>query len=74
MTEARDAVEDLIGCFGPDERLRMLVREVDVAADGHLELASAAVHAPPELFLGERGEPPRSTKFIHEPLVGVKCT
>src|SRR4029453_19368849 len=58
MTKTLDAREDLIGGLRPLERLRALVREVDVATDGHLEFAGAAVDPPTELLLGERGEPP----------------
>jgi hypothetical protein len=46
--------EDLVGGFRPDEGLGMTVVEVDIAADGVLELVSAAVHAAPQLFFGQR--------------------
>src|SRR5262245_26879566 len=57
MTKARDAFEDLVGGLRPHERLGIAVGELDVPADGHLELAGAAVDAPTQLLLGERGEP-----------------
>src|SRR4030095_8267178 len=58
MTKTLDAREDLIGGLRPLERLRALVREVDVATDGHLEFAGAAVEPLLELLLGRRGTPP----------------
>src|SRR5215831_20461437 len=57
MTKACDARQDLVGRFRPLERLRPLIGEVEVAADGRLELASAAVDTPPQLLLSQRGEP-----------------
>src|SRR5262245_29099231 len=57
MTESRDALKDLVGRLRPHEGLGMAVGERDVAADGLLEFARAAVDAPTQLLLGERGEP-----------------
>ena len=50
----------------------MTVADLQVAADGVLELAGAAVRAAPKLFLGQRREH-RSTRLSHEAPVGVKC-
>jgi hypothetical protein len=58
MTKACDTRQDLVRGLRPLERLRPLVRDVDVASDGRLEFSRAAVHAAAQLLLGERGEPP----------------
>jgi hypothetical protein len=42
MTKAGDACQDFVSGFGPLERLGTLVRDVDIATDGVLELAGAA--------------------------------
>ncbi len=36
FTEAHDAREDVIGAFGPDKRLRLLVIDVQILANGAL--------------------------------------
>ena len=45
MTKTFDARQDLIGRLGPPERLRALIRDVDVATDGRLQFPGAAVDA-----------------------------
>jgi len=57
MTKSRDAGEDLIGRFGPHERLGTFVRDLNVPTDGRLQLACAAMHAASQLFVDERREP-----------------
>jgi hypothetical protein len=57
MTEACDAVEDLIGRLGPDEGLGVAVGELDVAADRGFELPRTATQTTAELLLGQRREP-----------------
>jgi len=57
MTKARDARQDLVGGLRPLERLRSLVRDVDVTPDGRLEFTRAAVQPTAQLLLGERGKP-----------------
>ena len=57
MTEASHAFEDLVSGLRPHEGLGMAIRELDVATDGRLEFTGAAVHAPAQLLLGQRGEP-----------------
>ena len=58
MAKTRNARQDLVGRLRPLERLRALVRDVDVATNGCLQLARAAMNPAAQLFLGERGEPP----------------
>jgi|SRR5207253_7251905 len=57
MTKACDASENFIRRLGPPERRRAFIRDIDVATDGRLQFPTAAVDAPPNLFLGEGGEP-----------------
>ena len=57
MTKAGHALEDLISGFGPHERLRPVVGDLDVASNGRFQLARAAMDAAPELLVGEGGEP-----------------
>src|SRR2546425_4787535 len=58
MTKARDACQDLVGCLRPHEGLGALVRDLDVAANGGFQLTRAAMDAPADLLLRQRGEPP----------------
>jgi len=57
MTNTRDARQDLVGGLRPLERLRSLVRDVDVAPDRRLDFTRAAVRATAQLLFGKRGEP-----------------
>ena len=57
MGEPRDAVENLISGFGPNEGLRIGVMRIDKFANRRLQLGHAAVDAAPQLFVGERSEP-----------------
>src|SRR5215813_151799 len=57
MTKACDARQDLVCRLLLEKKIRPLIGEVEVAADGRLELASAAVDTPPQLLLSQRGEP-----------------
>jgi hypothetical protein len=57
MTKAGDTGEDFIGRLGPREGLRRFVVDGEVAIDGRLEFAGAAVDAAPELLLRQQGEP-----------------
>src|SRR5437660_10686023 len=57
MTKTFNARQDLIRRLGPPERLRALIRDVDVATDGRLQFPGAAVDATPKLFFGDGGEP-----------------
>ena len=56
LTKPRQVGEDLVGGLGPDERLRVLVVDVEVAEDGRLELGGAAMRAAADLLLGEERE------------------
>ena len=56
--EALDAGQDGVGGFGPDEGSGMSVDALDVGADGGFQRARRAVHAAPELLVGEVGEEP----------------
>lgn len=58
MTKSRDAGQDLVRRFGPHEGRGVCVGEVDVLANGVLELPRAAVNTPADLFLSQHGEPP----------------
>ena len=53
MTKSRDASQDLIRGLGPHERRRVRVREVDVPADGLLELHRPHWVVPLEMGDGE---------------------
>ena len=58
LFKASDARQDLVGGFGPHERLRILVvGGVDELPDRRLEFADAAVRATTELFVRQFGEP-----------------
>src|SRR5262245_42795733 len=57
MTKSSDARKDFIGRFGPDERPRALIRDVDVAGDRGFQLPRAAVNPTPDLLIGEHCEP-----------------
>jgi hypothetical protein len=52
-----DGIEDVVGSFGPDKRLRILVVMLDKAADGGFQLGGAVVDAAPDLFVRQDGEP-----------------
>src|SRR5437879_6844101 len=56
MTEASDALEDLVGGFRPHERLGPPVSDLDVPADGRLQLARTAMQPAAKLLLGQRRE------------------
>src|ERR1035437_501436 len=56
LTKPRQVGQDLVGGLGPDERLRVLVVDVEVAEDGRLELGGAAMRAAADLLLGEERE------------------
>ena len=73
LGETSDARQDLIGRSRPDERLRIRVMRSDEFADGRFELGHTAVRPTAQLFRGELGNQ-RSTRFSHDPYVGVKCT
>src|SRR4029453_12726165 len=57
MTKAGDTGQDFIGRLRPHEGVGGLVVDGQVAIDGHLEIADAAVNATAELLLGEQREP-----------------
>ncbi len=57
MTKPFDAVEDFIGRFGPDKRLRILVGVSDVGHDRVLERVGTAMRAALELLAGQLAEP-----------------
>ena len=56
MAEALDAGKDVIGGFGPAERLWVIVVLVDERGDRAVERGDAAVGAAAELPLGEQRE------------------
>src|SRR2546425_12434283 len=58
MTKSRDARKDFVGGLRPDEWRRAFVRDVDVPDDGGFQVTGAAMDAAPQLFVGERREPP----------------
>jgi len=37
MTKGRDALEDLVGCLGPDKGRRVFVVDLEVLLDGALQ-------------------------------------
>ena len=45
LSKPGDAREDLVGTLGPDERLRLLIRDLDELLDGALEGRDAPVDA-----------------------------
>src|SRR2546425_4272946 len=55
---ASDAGEDLVGGFGPKERLGGFVVGGDEFADGGLQFADTAVNPAADLLVGEFGKPP----------------
>ena len=57
MTEPSDAFKDLVGGLRPHERLGVPVGDLDVPADGRLQLPRAAMHTSAQLLLGQRREP-----------------
>lgn len=58
MTKVRDAREDLIGRLGPHEGPRLVVVDLHVAIDGHLEVAGASLDLAAQLLIREEREPP----------------
>ena len=72
MTKAGDTGQDFISRLGPHEGLRRFVVDGQVAIDGHLEIAGAAVDATSELLLREQREPALH-QIDHEAPFGVKC-
>ena len=58
MRVASDAGEDLVGGFGPNERLGGFVVGGDEFADGGLQFADTAVNPAADLLVGEFGKPP----------------
>src|SRR5271169_58675 len=57
FTESGDAGEDFVGGLGPDERLWVFVIDVQVLADGALQLEGAAMGAAFDLASADQGEP-----------------
>jgi hypothetical protein len=57
MTKSRDAREDLIGGFRPDERLRGRVAHGDVGDDGGLKGTRAVMGAALDLFVRQQRKP-----------------
>jgi hypothetical protein len=56
LTKALDGSEDLVSAFGPNEGLRVAVRDVDVITDGALKLEGAAMRAATKLPVSQFGE------------------
>ena len=61
---ASDAGEDLVGGFGPNERLGGFVVGGDEFADGGLQFADTAVNPAADLLVGEFGKPPLDFFFL----------
>ena len=73
LGKPRDARENLVGGFGPDERLEIRMVGVDECLDGGLQLRHAAVRPAADLFVRQLANQ-RSTRLSHELYVGVKWT
>ena len=56
-TEAFDGGEDAVGGFGPPEGLGVVVVLFDEGVDVGFELSGRGVHAAPQLFARQFGEP-----------------
>ena len=54
---AGEGFQDVVGGFGPDERLRVLVPGFDPGADVGFEFFDAAVGAAAQFAVGQLGEP-----------------
>ena len=52
-----DGLKDVIGGFGPDERLWVIVMGLDEGGDGGLELMDAAMDAAFDLLVGKESKP-----------------
>jgi hypothetical protein len=50
--------EDILGCFGPGEWLRLCVVLPKVVLDGGLQVTDAGVAASPNALCGDLGEEP----------------
>jgi hypothetical protein len=57
LGEARDAGQDLVRRFGPNEGFGIFVVHVDVLADGSFQLLDAPEHAASNSLVGYFGEP-----------------
>ena len=69
MRVASDAGEDLVGGFGPNERLGGFVVGGDEFADGNLQFADTAVNPAADLLVGEFGKPPPDEGRLVGPIV-----
>ena len=56
--EASDGGEDVVGGFGPAERLRVCVADGDVVHDGSLQGLGGPVDTAADLLLGQQAEEP----------------
>jgi hypothetical protein len=65
--------EDCVGVLGPGERSAALVPGVDVDADGGLQIRDG-VKVPRRIAWRVMMPKKTSTRFIHDPEVGVKCS
>lgn len=57
LTKALDALQDVIGRLGPDERLGILIADLDIASDIAFQLDDALVRGSLDLPLREQREP-----------------
>ena len=56
LAEALDGSQDVVGGFGPSERMGIAVVGFDIALDGGFELGGRSVGAALDLLLGQEGE------------------
>ena len=54
FTKSSYRCKDFVSCFGPDERLRMLVVSVDIVSNGYFKFTGAAEDTASNLFFREQ--------------------
>src|SRR5215813_13203899 len=59
MTKSTDVREELVSRFGPNERARPRIGDLDVSHDRRFQLARAAMDAAPDLLPRQHRKPPR---------------
>jgi hypothetical protein len=73
LTKAFDGSEDLVSGLGPNERLRIAVRDGDVIADRTLQFEGTAMRAATKLRFVSSAKK-RSNRLIQDAPLGVKWT